>query len=69
MICNFAFLRARLGFLLGSVFYVVALICQMIFSVLAYSRMDADELDPKAIANYRRDIVRSNEIVFSCIAG
>lgn len=68
MICNFAFLRARLGFLLGSAFYVAALICQIIFSVLAYSRMDAEQFDPCAIAHYRRDLVRFNEIVFSCIA-
>ena len=68
MICNFAFLRARLGFLLGCVFYSAALICQLIFSVLANSRMDADEMDPETIAAYRRDITRSNELVFSCIA-
>ena len=68
MICNFAFTRARLGFLLSCVFYVAALVCQVIFTILARSRMDAEELDCETMADFRKFVVQANEILFSYIA-
>ena len=68
MICNFAFNRAHLGFLLGCIFFGAALSCQVIFTVLASSRMDAEELDPKYSAAFNQYLIRVNEVTFSCIA-
>lgn len=68
MICNFAFLRARLGFLLGSVFIAASLICQVIFTILANSSMGAEELATDTLEEFRKFILRTNEIVISGIA-
>lgn len=68
MICNFAFNRAYLGFLLGCIFFGAALTCQGIFTVLAGSRMDSEELDTGTRAEFKRYIIRGNEFTFSAIA-
>ena len=43
MICNFGFLRARIGLLVGSVFYLAAIICQICFVNLSLSDPTEEE--------------------------
>lgn len=68
MICNFAFTRANLGFLLGCVFSGAAITCQVIFSILTRSKTDAEELDPETVAAIKNFLHRGNQITFSVIA-
>lgn len=68
MICNFAFGRAYLGLLLGCVFYSAGTVCQVIFAILARSRMEAEELAQDAIASVWKYLYLGNELVFSAIA-
>ena len=57
-----------MGFLLGCVFFGAALACQIIFTVLAESRIDAEELDSETKAAFKKYVIRGNEITFSVIA-
>ena len=42
-ICNFAFLRAYVGFGIGCIFYLCAAICQVIFTICAFSSISNDD--------------------------
>jgi len=45
MICNFGFLRARIGLLVGSVFYLAAIVCQICFANLSLTDPADEETD------------------------
>jgi len=67
MICNFGFLRAYLGFLIGSVFYVAATVCQVIFVILHLSGLDEDIITTEELAQYRNHTYGFSSAVFSAI--
>lgn len=50
MICNFGFLRAYIGFGIGSIFYLAAAVCQVIFTILAFSALTGEEFECDQIA-------------------
>lgn len=54
LICNLAFLKAALGFLLGAIFYTAGIISQVIFLNKAFSGIEDAELDEPSISDYRR---------------
>lgn len=43
MICNFGFLRARIGLLVGSIFYLAAVVCQICFANFYLSDPEKEE--------------------------
>lgn len=65
MICNFAFLRARLGFLVGCVLYVAAAVCQVIFLIQCFAAIDDDSFDPGELNASRLAFFRIAAPVFS----
>ena len=68
MICNFAFTRANLGFLLACVFYCAATGCQIIFTTLTRSKTEAEDLDQNTNDKIKQFLHRGNQITFSIIA-
>jgi len=67
MICNFGFLRAYIGFLVGAVFFVAAAVCQAIFLTLHLSGMDDELLIPKELGAYRQYSVKLSCTVYCAI--
>ena len=61
MICNFAFLRAQLGFFLGAIFFAAGLVCQAIFVNKAFSGVEDAELDEKVLSDFKRKVIKSAE--------
>ena len=68
LICNFAFTRANLGFLLSCVFYGVAIACQVSFSILSSSNIDVDELESDTVNSIKKYLHWGNQIVYCSIA-
>ena len=58
LICNLAFLKARLGFLCGAVFFTVSLLCQAIFVNRTLFSVQDDQLNQAQLAPFRLSIVR-----------
>lgn len=61
MICNFAFYRAYIGFFAACIFYVVAVVCEIIFYELAVSAVTGGEFDGGRTAKCRKDLFLSFE--------
>jgi len=57
LICNLAFLNARLGFLLGAVFFVSSMICQAVFVTKASLCVEDAGLDTAALLDYKRKVI------------
>lgn len=57
LICNLAFLRASLGFLVGAVFFAAAAVCQYVFVNRAFLAVEDSELAEEALADYRRQVL------------
>ena len=57
LICNLAFLKAVLGFLLGAVFFVISIVLQAMFVNRAYLCVEDAELDEAALFDYKRKVV------------
>lgn len=69
MICNFGFLRARIGLLVGSVFYLAAAVCQICFANLSLSDpSDEEESFAARLRELNLEIVRSTRNVMLIIA-
>ena len=68
MICNFAFTRASLGFLLSCVFYCAAIGCQIIFTTLTRNKTEAEDSDQNTNDTIKQFLHRGNQITFSIIA-
>lgn len=67
MILN-AFNRAQAGFLVGCIFFLAAIICQVIFLTLARAKLSDEEFEVTAVTACRHTIIKSAEWVFSIIA-
>ncbi len=63
MLCNFAFYRCELGFFVGFIFFTVAVVIEIIFAVLAFSGLDAEEFEGTHLAGARKYIVKKTEML------
>lgn len=57
LICNLAFLRAVLGFFVGTIFYGIALVCQAIFLNQAFQAVADAEVEETALSGYKRKVI------------
>lgn len=57
LICNLAFLKAVLGFLLGAVFFAASLVCQAVFLNKAFLRVEDAGIDEGSLSNYKRKVI------------
>ncbi len=69
LICNFAFLRASLGFYVGALFFVAAAVCQIIFANRALFAVDDEEPDTPEKADFRRRVAAVTRNVLAITAG
>ncbi len=63
MICNFSFLRATLGFLLGCIFYAAAIICESVFCTMAFSAVGGEDFEGDALNDYKMHAARLTQRV------
>ena len=62
MICNLGFLRAIIGFLVGSVFYLGALVCQAVFINSALTSVSDDSISPAEMLRFRSSVIRLAQV-------
>lgn len=67
MICNFAFYRAGLGFLIGCVLYAAAAICEILFFILATTSVKTSRFEDESINECKKNLFRTAVCVFSAI--
>lgn len=58
MICNFAFTRAYLGFYIGCLFFLGAIVCQTVFTIRAFSAVSTGEFDSEKMMRHREELVK-----------
>ncbi len=61
LICNLAFLKAVLGFLLGAVFFAASIICQAIFINRSFLSVEDAGLEEHDMAMFKRNVIRLAE--------
>lgn len=66
MVCNFGFLRATVGFCIGSCFIVAAVICQICFINMRYFRND-DEMFCELVNGFNYSVYKTSRKVFLVI--
>lgn len=59
MICNFGFYRAGLGFLIGCVFYIAAIICEVLFFILAVSSIKTSGFEGESVNDCKKRLFRT----------
>lgn len=64
LICNLAFLRASLGFLLGAVFFVASIVCQAVCLNRAFLRVADATLSGEELHSYKHSVIRSAQRSF-----
>lgn len=57
LICNLAFLKAVLGFLLGTVFFVASIVCQAIFMNRSFLSVEDAGLEEQELSRFRRCVI------------
>lgn len=57
LICNLAFLKAVLGFLIGAIFFATSIVCQAIFINKAFQRVQDAGLDTASLSDYARKVI------------
>ena len=57
LVCNFAFLSAVLGFFLGAIFFVAAVVCQAVFVNKAFFSVEDAGLDDDVHSDYKRKVI------------
>ncbi len=68
LICNFAFLRALLGFYLGAAFLVASVVCQVVFINLALTSVEDSGLSQRELSDFRRGVYRGAKLDFGLTA-
>ncbi|MCD7756997.1 MAG: helix-turn-helix domain-containing protein [Clostridiales bacterium] len=63
MVMNFGFNRAYVGFFVGCLFYVAALLCEAVFCILAQAGTDGEEFQGEALNSFRRFLLRTAKAV------
>lgn len=61
LICNLAFLKAVLGFLIGMIFFALSIVCQAIFVNRAILSVEDAGLEPSELSQYRRSVIDLTE--------
>ena len=61
LICNLAFLKAVLGFLLGAIFFVASIVCQAVFMNRAYLSVEDAGLEIQDMTMFKRNVIRLAE--------
>ncbi len=61
LIGNLAFLKAVLGFLLGTIFFAASIICQVIFVNRAFLSVEDAGIDPDELSRYKHRVIRLAE--------
>lgn len=67
MIGNLGFLRARVGFLCGCIFFVTALLCQVIWGILARSKLNQEDFEDELLAPVRKKITYAAQMTYTAI--
>lgn len=67
MICNFGFNRAGLGFLIGCIFFVVAIICEALFVILNINSFKTSEFDDEKLNEYKKVLFKTAFYTFATI--
>lgn len=62
LICNFAFLKGVLGFWLGTIFFVGAVLCQLVFINRAFLSVEDAELSPEETGAFYKKVSVQAEI-------
>ena len=57
LICNLAFLKAVLGFLLGAVFFAASSVCQAIFINRSFLSVEDAGLEEQELSRYKRSVI------------
>lgn len=57
LICNLAFLKAVLGFFLGTIFFAASIVCQAVFVNKAFYSVEDAGLDAAVLSDYKRKVV------------
>lgn len=57
LICNLAFLKAVLGFLIGTIFFAVSIVCQAIFINKAFLSVGDAGIDEVSLSEYKRKVI------------
>ena len=68
LIGNLAFLKAVLGFLLGSIFFAASVVCQAIFLNRAFLAVEDGDLEDEALGAYRGRVIALSEKSFGLTA-
>ncbi|MBQ8862363.1 MAG: helix-turn-helix transcriptional regulator [Clostridia bacterium] len=63
MLCNFAFFKCELAFYIGCIFYITAIVLEIIFAVLAFSGLDTEEFEGMHLAETRKYIIKKTEAI------
>lgn len=67
MIFNFGFNRARVGFFVGSIFFLVAILLEVIFLISAFSASAGDDFESESINDFKKAIIKSLRNTLSVI--
>ena len=65
MICNFGFNRAGLGFLIGCIFYIPAIICEILFVLLTMNSIKTSEFEDERLNECKKSLFK---IAFNAFA-
>jgi transcriptional regulator with XRE-family HTH domain len=61
MLCNFAFFKCELGFYIGCIFFITSIVMEIVFAVLAFSGLDAEEFESVHLTETRKYVVKKTE--------
>lgn len=64
MLCNFGFLRANMGFLAGCLFYLAAVVLELVFTVLAFSAIGGEEFAGEKQNEYKQRFLKTAAATF-----
>ncbi|MBQ7015246.1 MAG: helix-turn-helix transcriptional regulator, partial [Clostridia bacterium] len=49
MLCNFGFLRAHIGFIVGCILFLAAAVCEAVFAKIAFAAVSGDDFDSESV--------------------
>lgn len=67
MVANFGFNRAYIGFFVGAIFYLAAVICQAIWVNSAFFSVTEEEMAGQAVENFKRSVISVAQRVISAV--
>lgn len=67
MICNFGFNRAGLGFLIGCIFYIPAVICEILFVILTVNSVKTSGFEDERLNEYKKVLFKTAFYTFAII--